>query len=143
MTPSHELGLVMDYQLGVGAILRRAEQLFGHKEIVTRAPDRTFHRYTYADLARRARRVASALVALGLPPSARVATLCASHHEHLEAYYGAPLAGLVVHPLNPRLHADQLSYIANHANDRLLIVDEAFLGVLESIGDVPFEHCLL
>jgi fatty-acyl-CoA synthase len=143
MTPSHELGLVMDYQLGVGAILRRAEQLFGHKEIVTRAPDRTFHRYTYADLARRARQVASALAALGLPPSARVATLCASHHEHLEAYYGAPLAGLVVHPLNPRLHADHLSYIANHANDRLLIVDEAFLGVLEAMGDVPFEHVIV
>jgi fatty-acyl-CoA synthase len=139
----HEHGLVMGYQLTVGAILRRAEQLFAHKEIVTRKPDRGFHRYTYADLARRARQLASALLRLGLPPSARVATLCASHHEHLEAYYGVPLAGLVMHPLNPRLHADDLTYIAEHAGDTVLIVDQAFLGLLDAMGDVPFKHVVV
>jgi len=132
------------YQLNIAAILRHAEQFGAQREIVTRLPDRSFHRYTYADLGRRARRLASALAGLGLEPSARVATLCWSHYQHLELYYAAPIAGFVTHPLNPRLHPDDIAYVARHADDRVLVVDESLLPVYEAIkSSVDFAHVVV
>jgi fatty-acyl-CoA synthase len=137
-------GLIMDYQLNVPAMLRRAEAMFGSKEIVTRLPDRTFHRYTYADAAKRARRLGSALQQLDLGESARVATLCWNHYQHLEVYLGVPSAGYVVHTLNLRLAPGDLSYIAKHAGDRVLIVDQSLLPLYDAIkGDVSFEHVIV
>ncbi|MBA2476212.1 MAG: long-chain fatty acid--CoA ligase [Actinobacteria bacterium] len=137
-------GLIMDYQLTLPAILRRAEQLFGHKEIVTRLPDRSFHRYTYADFAVRAKRLALALAELGIGDGDRVGTLCWNHYRHLEAYYGIPLAGGVIHTLNLRLHPSDLTYIANHAGDRALIVDESLLPLYEGIKDgLDLEHAIV
>ncbi len=83
-------GLMMDYQLTLCAILRRAEQLFGRKEIVTRLADKSFHRYTYADCVRRAKQLSVALQQLGVQSGDRVATFCWNHHQHLEAYFGVP-----------------------------------------------------
>ena len=132
------------YQLNIAAILRRAEQFSAPREIVTRLSDRSFHRYTYADLGRRARRLASALGGLGLEPSARVATLCWSHYQHLELYYAAPIAGYVTHPLNPRLHPDDIAYVARHADDRVLVVDEALLPIYEKIKlGLNFAHVVV
>lgn len=137
-------GLMMDYQLTVPAILRRAETLFGHKEIVTRLPDRTLHRYTYRDLARRVRQLADALGKLGLTGGDRVATLCWNHYQHLEVYFGAPASGNVAHTLNLRLHPSDLAYIAGHAGDRVLVVDESLLALYEAIRDrAPFEHVVV
>jgi fatty-acyl-CoA synthase len=137
-------GLMQDYQLTVPAILRRAEALFGRKEIVTRLPDRSFHRYTYADFVPRARRVAVALHGLGLERGDRVATLCWNHYQHLEVYFGAPIGGMVVHTLNLRLHPSDLKYIANHAGDRALVVDESLLPIYEGFkADAPFEHVIV
>jgi fatty-acyl-CoA synthase len=137
-------GLIMDYQLNVPAILRRAEALFARKPIVTRLPDKTFHRYTYGDFARRARQLASALQKLGYSDGDRVATLCWNHHQHLEVYFGVPLSGNVVHTLNLRLHPTDIAYIANHAADRMLIVDEALLPLYTAIRDhVQFEHVVV
>ncbi|MET7339038.1 long-chain-fatty-acid--CoA ligase [Nonomuraea sp. NPDC005650] len=134
----------MDYQLTIDAILRRAERFSPGREIVTRLPDRSYHRLGYADLAQRARRLGSALTVLGLPPGARVATLCWSHHQHAEIYFGAPIAGLVTHPINPRLHPDDIAFIATHACDAVLIVDESLLDVYEQIRDrVSFEHVVV
>ena len=134
----------MDYDLNIAAILRRGETLFGQKEIVSRMPDRTFHRYTYADFGRRARQLASALRKLDLGESARVATLCWNHYRHLEAYYAAPIAGHVTHTLNLRLSPSDLSYIANHADDRVLIVDESLLPLYEGIRETaPFDHVVV
>jgi fatty-acyl-CoA synthase len=118
----------MDYELTVTAILRRAESLFGRREIVSRRPDRTLDRTTYADVCRRARALGSAL---RLERGERVATLCWNHAEHLEAYLGVPAAGGVVHTLNLRLHPDELAWIASHAGDRVLIVDESLLPLAE------------
>jgi fatty-acyl-CoA synthase len=78
-------GLMMDYQLTLPTILRRAESYFGGKEVVTRLPDKSFHRYTYRDMARRAKQLAVALADLGLERGDRVATLCWNHYQHLEA----------------------------------------------------------
>ena len=128
-------GLTSDYQLTLPTMLRRAEALYGPKEIVTRRPDKSFHRYTYADFVRRAKKLAVTLGELGLRKSDRVATLAWNNHQHLEAYFGVPCAGLVLHTINPRLSADDLAYIIDHAEDRLLLVDETMVGLLDGFGD--------
>ena len=134
-------GLTSDYQLTLPAILRRAEELYGPKEIVTRRPDKSFHRYTYADFVGRAKRLAVALGTLGLEKSDRVATLAWNSYQHLEAYFGVPSAGLVLHTINPRLSADDLAYIVDHAGDRVLLVDETMVGLLDGFGDrVDLDH---
>jgi len=136
-------GLIMDYELNVPAILRRAEQHFGHKEIVSRLPDKSFHRFTYAELIERTTRLAAALRGLGLGDGDRVGTFAWNHHEHLEAYLGIPAGGLVVHTLNLRLHPDDLTYIASHAGDRALIVDKVLWPLAEQFVDrVGFEHVI-
>jgi fatty-acyl-CoA synthase len=126
-------GLMMDYPLTLHAILRRAETLFGPHEIVTRAADKSLHRTTFGDFALRARRLATALRTLGIRPGDRVATLGWNHAQHLEAYFGIPLAGAVLHTLNLRLHPDELAYIVNHAGDRAVLVDETLLPLWEQV----------
>jgi acyl-CoA synthetase (AMP-forming)/AMP-acid ligase II len=101
-------GLMMDFQLTIPTLLRRAESYFGEKEIVTRLPDKSFHRYTYADMARRAKQLAVALGELGLERGDRVATLSWNHYQHLEAYFGIPCGGFVLHTLNIRLHPNDI-----------------------------------
>ncbi|MBI2220727.1 MAG: long-chain fatty acid--CoA ligase [Acidobacteria bacterium] len=124
-------GLMMDFPLTLSAILRRAETLFPHKPVVSRRADKSIHRSTYAEIGSRARRLAAALRALGIRPGDRVATLAWSHSRHLEAYFGIPLAGAVLHTLNLRLHPDDLGYIATHAGDRAILVDATLLPLLE------------
>jgi fatty-acyl-CoA synthase len=135
-------GLIMDYQLNVPAILRRAEQHFGHKEIATRLPDKSWHRYTYAEFAPRAKRLGLALrKELGLTDGDRVATFAWNHYQHLEVYIGAPVSGLVVHTLNLRLHPDDLTYIATHGGDRVLIADKVLWRLVANFVErVGFEH---
>src|SRR5690349_3888009 len=95
-------GLMMEYQLTLPTILRRAETLFGKKEIITQLPDKTLHRYTYSDLARRTRKLSAALQQLGIGQGDRVATLSWNHYQHLETYFAVPCMGAVLHPLNIR-----------------------------------------
>jgi acyl-CoA synthetase (AMP-forming)/AMP-acid ligase II len=134
-------GLMMDFQLTLPPILRRAETFFGDKEIVTRLPDRTFHRYTYRDLARRSKQLAAALQKLGLERGDRVGTLCWNHYQHFEAYFGIPCGGFVLHTLNIRLHPNDVGYIAAHAGDRALIVDRSLLPLYEQFkDDTEIEH---
>src|SRR5919201_4655618 len=95
-------GLMMGSQLAVPVMLRRAEALFGAKEVVSRRPDRSVDRTTWSEVAARTRRLAVALRGLGLRRGDRVATLCWNHSRHLELYFGVPAAGGVVHTLNPR-----------------------------------------
>ncbi len=137
-------GLMMDYQLTLPSLLRRAEQYHGAKEIVTRLPDKSFHRTTYAESCRRSRALAVALQQLGLQRGDRVATLCWNHHQHHEAYLGIPSGGFVLHTLNLRLHPNDLAYIATHAGDRAVIVDKALMPLLEQFVDrTPIEHVLV
>ena len=134
-------GLMMDFQLTLPHLLRRAETYFGNGEIVTRLPDKSFHRTTYKDTMRRARQLAVALNDLGLERGDRVATLCWNHHQHHEAYFGIPCGGFVLHTLNLRLHPNDLAYIANHAGDRAVIVDRSLLPCLEAFMDrTQIEH---
>jgi fatty-acyl-CoA synthase len=137
-------GLMMDFPLSVPALLERAGKIFGQVEIVTRRPDRSLVRYTWHDLYRRARRLANALTGLGLRRGDRVASLLWNQSEHMEAYFGVPIAGGVLHTLNMRLHPDEISFIANHAGDRFLIVDDVLLPAYEKFRDrVKFERVIV
>ncbi len=133
-------GLMMDYPLTLDRIIEHAARLFPHKRIWTRRPDGGMHDCTYADLCHRSRRLASALAGLGIAPGDRVATFAWNHHQHLEMYFGIPGAGAVCHTLNVRLFPRQLSYIVNHAEDRVVFVDASVLPLFERFaGDV---HCV-
>jgi fatty-acyl-CoA synthase len=125
------LALTMDYALTVPAILRRTRAHFGDKRVTSRRSDGTLHRMTYAELLARADRLAAALVRLGVSPGDPVATLCWNHHRHLEAYYAVSAIGAVLHTLNLRLHPDELAYIATDADDRVILVDEVLLPLLD------------
>ena len=134
-------GTMMDFPLTLIPIFERAGKIFGKVEIVSRRPDRTLARSCYGEMYRRARRLARALELAGLARGDRVATLMWNHATHLEAYFGVPIAGGVLHTLNLRLHGHELAYIANHARDRFLIVDDVLLPVYESFRDqAPFER---
>ena len=138
------LGLTMDYPLTLAAVARRAEAVFGDRPVVSRRADGRMHRTSYADVLHRARRLATALCGLGVRPGDRVATLCWNHDRHLEAYFAAPLMGAVLHTLNLRLHADELAYIASHAEDRVVLVDHALLPLLEAFRDrAGFRHVIV
>ncbi len=126
-------GLMMDFPLTLSAIFRRAEQLFGRQEIVWRLPDKSLCRYTYRDWTTRTRRLARTLMDLGVRAGDRVATLGWNHGPHLEAYFGIPLVGGVLHTLNLRLHPDELAYIVNHAGDRAVLVDESLLPLWDQV----------
>jgi fatty-acyl-CoA synthase len=124
-------GLMMDFGLTLPVILRRAETLHPHRPVVSRRTDKTVAHTTYGEVARRARQLAAALRRLGVAPGDRVATLAWNHSRHLEAYFGIPLAGAILHTLNLRLHPHDLAYIAQHAGDRVLLVDATLLPLLE------------
>ncbi len=129
-------GLMMEYQLTLPTILRRAETLFGEKEIVTHLPDKSIHRYTYHDFARRSKRLAVALHQLGIRQGDRVATLSWNHYQHLEIYFAVPCIEAIVHPLNIRLSPGDLGYIINHAEDKIIIVDQVLLPLFEKFRSV-------
>ncbi len=132
---------MMDYPLTLTAILERAGKYFGGVEIVSRLPDRSIHRTTWGRIHDRARRLAECLGSAGLNQGDRVATLMWNHYAHLEAYFGIPAAGGVLHSLNLRLHPNEIAYTVNHAQDRFLIVDDVLLPVLEKfMPHVKFER---
>ena len=124
---------MMSSPLLLDSMLDRAGRFFPDVEIVSALPNGTIHRYTYRDLQRRARQLSAALLYAGIKPGERVATLMWNEHEHLEAYFGVPATGAVLHTLNLRLHPDELSYIAKHAEDRFLIVDDTLLDLFDKI----------
>ena len=113
---------MMDYPLTLSALLRHTERSYARQEIVSRRADRSLLRYSYGECLERARRLASGLRKLGVKRGERVATFCWNHTRHLEAYYGVPSGGFVLHTLNIRLHCDELAYIASHAGDRVFIL---------------------
>jgi len=126
---------MMNYPLTLVHLLERAGRYFPKSEVVSRLPDRSLHRSTYADFYRRSRALAAALTRAGMKKGDRVATLMWNHYAHLEAYFGIPVAGGVVHTLNLRLFPDDIAYIANDAEDRFLIVDDVLLPLLEQFKD--------
>ncbi len=127
------LGLMQDQPLSISSLIEFAARHHHDAQIVSRRVEGDIHRYTYRDAAARARRVANALDRLGLAFSDRVATLAWNGYRHLELYFGISGSGRVVHTLNPRLAPDQVAWIANHAEDRVLCFDMTFLPLVKAV----------
>ena len=127
------LGLMQSQPLLISDLIVFAERHHGDAEIVSRRVEGDIHRYTYKDSAQRARRVANALDAMGLAFSDRVATLAWNGYRHFELYYGVSGSGRVLHTINPRLHPDQIAWIANHAEDQVLCFDLSFLPLVQAV----------
>jgi fatty-acyl-CoA synthase len=137
-------GLMMDFPLTLTSFLRRAETLFQHKSIITRLPDKSIHRYRYKDFICRTKKLAVALSRLGVVGSDRVATLCWNHYQHLEIYFAVPCSGFVLHALNLRLSPDDLTYIVNHAEDKVIIVDQILLPLFDKFrGNINASHIVV
>jgi acyl-CoA synthetase (AMP-forming)/AMP-acid ligase II len=128
------MGQMMSQPLLVSSIIEFAARHYGHVEIVSRRVEGDLHRYTYRDCHQRARRAAHALQGLGVKMGERVATLAWNGYRHLELYYAVSGSGAVLHTLNPRLHPDQIAYIANHAEDQYLFFDLTFLPLIEAVA---------
>ena len=132
------LGLMQQRPLLISSLLEHAELNHGETEIVSCAIEGGEHRYTYADCANRTRKLAKALKRLGVETGDRVGTLAWNTWRHFELFYAIPGIGAVCHTINPRLFDDQITYIANHAEDRFLFVDLTFVELVERlIGRMP------
>jgi len=130
-------GLMMRMPLLISSLIRHADRHHGDVEIVSRRVEGDIHRYSYRELHRRSRQLANALEGLGVRSSDRVATLAWNGHRHMELYFAVSGSGAVLHTINPRLHAEQIAWIVNHAEDKALFFDLTFLPLIEAIAP----HC--
>jgi len=128
------LGLMQDWPLLVHKMLDHGALNHGEREMVTRSIEGPIRRYTYADLRTRSLRVAKALERDGVLFSDRIATMAWNTDRHVEAWFGIMGLGAICHTLNPRLFADQMVYIINHAEDRMIFVDTTFVPILEALA---------
>lgn len=127
-------GLMMNTPLLVSSILQHADRNFPAREIVSVTADNPQHRYTYAECFQRTRKLANALGKLGLSGGDRIATLAWNDYRHLEIYYAVGGAGYVGHTINPRLFAEQIIFMINHAEDKWIMTDPMFVPLLEKIS---------
>jgi len=130
-------GLMMDVPLLISSLIEHADRHHGDAQIVSRRVEGDIHRCNYRQLHRRSRQMANALAALDVRQSDRVATLAWNGYRHLELYFAVSGSGAVLHTVNPRLHPEQIAWIVNHAEDRLLFFDLTFLPIIEAIAP----HC--
>ncbi len=130
-------GKMMDRPLLVSTILEHGADQFGQQEIVSRETHGPLHRTTFAEVAKRSKKLASALVKLGLKPGSVVGSIAWNNARHVELYYGVSGSGLVMHTCNPRLHPEQLAYIINHAEDEVVFFDSTFVALIKAIAS----HC--
>ena len=126
-------GLMQKQSLLISHLIEFAERHHGDGEVVSRRVEGDIHRYTWSDVARRSKQVANTLDAAKLAFSDRVATLAWNGYRHLELYFGVSGSGRVLHTINPRLHPDQIAWIANHAEDQVLCFDMTFLPIIQAI----------
>ena len=134
---SPAMGHMMNQPMLISSLIQHADRHFGNKEIVSRRVEGDIHRYTYRDCHRRARKMANALENLGVAMGDRVATLAWNGYRHMELYYAISGIGAVIHTINPRLYLEQISYIANHAEDKYVFFDLSFLHLVEALST----HC--
>jgi len=127
------LGLMQNRPLLISGLIAHAERHHGDGEIVSRRVEGDLHRYQWRDVARRSRQVANALDGMKLLFSDRVATLAWNGYRHLELYFGVSGSGRVLHTINPRLHPEQIAWIANHAEDQVLCFDLTFLPLVQAV----------
>jgi acyl-CoA synthetase (AMP-forming)/AMP-acid ligase II len=129
-------GLMMEVPLLISSLIRHADRYHGDAEIVSRTVEGPIHRYTYRDAHQRARRLARALERLGVVAGDRVGTLAWNGYRHFELYYAISGMGAVTHTVNPRLFHDQLAYIIDHAEDKIVFFDLTFVSLVEQLATV-------
>jgi fatty-acyl-CoA synthase len=129
------LALMMDRPLTLPSILEYAAQYHPHRQVVDRTVEGPIHRYGYAEALARTKRMANALVAMGVRPGDRVATLAWSTHRHFELYFAVTGIGAILHTINPRLHDDQVVWVANHAEDAFLFFDITFAAQVAELKE--------
>ena len=127
------LGLMQDQPLLISNLIEFADKHHSDGEVVSRRVEGDIHRYTWSDVARRSRQVANALDGMKLGFSDRVATIAWNGYRHLELYFGVSGSGRVLHTINPRLHPEQIAWIANHAEDQVLCFDMTFLPIIQAV----------
>jgi acyl-CoA synthetase (AMP-forming)/AMP-acid ligase II len=127
------LGLMQNQPMLISSLIDYAERHHGDGEIVSRRVEGDIHRYTWADVAKRSRQVANALDGMQLKQGSRVATVAWNGYRHLELYFGVSGSGRVLHTLNPRLHPDQVVWIANHAEDEVVCFETSFLALIQAV----------
>ena len=127
-------GQMMQQPLLISNLIVHAERHHAEREVVSRRVEGDIHRTTYKELASRSRRMANALAALGVGFGDRVATLAWNGYRHMELYYAVSGSGAVLHTVNPRLHPDQIVYIADHAEDKVLCFDMTFLPLIQAVA---------
>lgn len=129
------IGTMMDFELTVGSILQHANRFHGDREIVGRQPGGEVVRSTYSGLHRRSSQLCNVLAGLGVKAGDRVGTLASNSLRHLEAYFAVPAMGAIVHTVNPRLFAEQIKYIINHGQDKLLLIEPQFIPLVQQIRE--------
>ena len=127
------LGLMQSQPLLISSLIEFAARHHSDAEIVSRRVEGDIHRYTYKDLAARARQLAHALDGMGLAQGDRVASLAWNGYRHMEMYFGVSGSGRVLHTINPRLHPEQIAWIVNHAEDKALCFDLSFLPIIQAV----------
>src|SRR5699024_7755048 len=134
---------MMDVSLTVGAMMERAEKFFPKKEVISKTHDH-LHQLNYLQIGKRTRRLMSVLHGLGVQKGVRVGTLAWNHHRHLEIYFAVPGMGAVLHTINIRLSPEHIIYIINHAEDKVIFVDEDILPLVDKIQDhIPNVHTFI
>ncbi|HXU43121.1 MAG TPA: 3-(methylthio)propionyl-CoA ligase [Burkholderiales bacterium] len=123
----------MDQPLLISGLIRHADRHHGATEIVSKTVEGGIHRYTYREAHTRARRLANALKKLGVQRHDRVATLAWNGFRHYEVYYAVAGSGAIIHTINPRLFPEQIAYIANHAEDKVVFYDTTFAPLIEKL----------
>ncbi|MGA7155707.1 MAG: 3-(methylthio)propionyl-CoA ligase [Acidobacteriaceae bacterium] len=127
-------GQMQQHPLLISGLIEHASRHHGDVEVVSRRVEGDTHRETYREMAARTRQLANALAALGIEQGDRIATMAWTGYRHMELYYAVSGHGAILHTINPRLHADQLTYITHHAADRVLFFDATFLPILEPLA---------
>lgn len=125
--------MMMQTPLLLNDLLKRAETYYAHKEIISRTSDTMTHRLTYAEWGKRTRKLAHALTKLGMKRGDKIASFAWNQHRHLEAYFAVPCAGAVLHMVNIRLSAEHISYIINHAEDEIILIDQDLVPLIEEV----------
>ena len=129
----------------ISSIIEFTERWHPDVEIVSRTTEGPIHRYTYKDLGKRARKLATGLAQIGVAEGDRVGTLAWNGYRHMELYYGVSGSGAVLHTVNPRLFAEQMAYVINHAGDKVIFTDLSFVPLLEKLQDklTNIEHFVI
>ena len=126
---------MQDHPLLISSIFEHAVSNYGKQEIVSNTVEGGIHRYNYSSWGKRSKKLANALKSLNLQQGDKVGTLAWNGYRHLEIYYATSCSGLICHTINPRLHPDQVSYIVNHAEDKVLCVDLNILPLIEKASE--------